>query len=177
MFSLICAQINGWVNNAEAGDFRRHRTHYDVTVMKCIFLNENVWILIKISLKFVPKCPFNNNPSLVLVTAWRRTGDEPLSEPMMFSLVTHASLGLNESKKLEDLLKYLSVCIEVTILVLKPEYSEKCVIIKAADALALASQRDQQPWYRMCRINASLYSTRKDFNYLCQFLEMRNLEM
>ena len=26
---LICAWINGWVNNREAGDLRRHRTHYD----------------------------------------------------------------------------------------------------------------------------------------------------
>ena len=25
--------INGWVNNCEAGDLRRHRGHYDVTVM------------------------------------------------------------------------------------------------------------------------------------------------
>ena len=33
MFSLICAQINSWVNNGEAGDLRRHRAHYDVTVM------------------------------------------------------------------------------------------------------------------------------------------------
>ena len=33
MFSLICTQINGWVNNRGAGDLRRHRTHYDVTVM------------------------------------------------------------------------------------------------------------------------------------------------
>ena len=33
MFSLICAWINGWVNNPEAGDLRRHRAHYDVTVM------------------------------------------------------------------------------------------------------------------------------------------------
>ena len=33
MFSLICAWINGWVNNREAGDLRRHRSHYDVTVM------------------------------------------------------------------------------------------------------------------------------------------------
>ena len=33
MFSVICARINGWVNNREAGDLRRHRTHYDVTVM------------------------------------------------------------------------------------------------------------------------------------------------
>ena len=31
MFSLI--RINGWVKNREAGDLRRHRTHYDVIVM------------------------------------------------------------------------------------------------------------------------------------------------
>ena len=33
MFSLICAWINVWVNNGEAGDLRRHRAHYDVIVM------------------------------------------------------------------------------------------------------------------------------------------------
>ena len=33
MFSLICAWINGWVNNREAGDLGRHRGHYDVNVM------------------------------------------------------------------------------------------------------------------------------------------------
>ena len=33
MFSLICIWINGWVNNREAGDLRRHRAHYDVIVM------------------------------------------------------------------------------------------------------------------------------------------------
>ena len=31
MFSMIC--INGWVTNGEAGDLRRHRAHYDITVM------------------------------------------------------------------------------------------------------------------------------------------------
>ena len=33
MFSLICAWIDGWVNHREGGDLRRHRAHYDVTVM------------------------------------------------------------------------------------------------------------------------------------------------
>ena len=33
MFPLIWAWINGWVNNREAGDLRRYRTHYDVIVM------------------------------------------------------------------------------------------------------------------------------------------------
>ena len=34
MFSLICVCINGRVNNRDAGDFRRYRAHYDVTVMR-----------------------------------------------------------------------------------------------------------------------------------------------
>ena len=28
--------INGWVNNREAGDLRRHRAHYDVTLMHAV---------------------------------------------------------------------------------------------------------------------------------------------
>ena len=34
MFSLICAWTNGWVNNRDAGDLRRHRAHFDVIVMR-----------------------------------------------------------------------------------------------------------------------------------------------
>ena len=34
VFSLICAWINGWINNREADDSRHHRSHYDVSV-KC----------------------------------------------------------------------------------------------------------------------------------------------
>ena len=33
MFHLSCVWINGWVNNREAGDLRRHHGHYDVNVM------------------------------------------------------------------------------------------------------------------------------------------------
>ena len=44
MFSLICPWINGWVNNREAGDLRRHGTHYDVTVIELMFvLQSNPW--------------------------------------------------------------------------------------------------------------------------------------
>ena len=48
--------------------------------------NENAWIPIKIPLKFVPKGPINNIPALVQIMAWRRTGDKPLSEPMVTQL-------------------------------------------------------------------------------------------
>ena len=34
MFSLICAHINGWANNGDAGDLRQHLAHYDVIVME-----------------------------------------------------------------------------------------------------------------------------------------------
>ena len=37
-FDLICVWINGWVNNREAGDLRRYRAHYDVTVKYHIFI-------------------------------------------------------------------------------------------------------------------------------------------
>ena len=30
---FICSSINGWLNNRETGDLRRHRAHYDATVM------------------------------------------------------------------------------------------------------------------------------------------------
>ena len=33
MFYLICAWTKGWVNNQATVDLRRHRSHYDVTVM------------------------------------------------------------------------------------------------------------------------------------------------
>ena len=56
---------------------------------KRIFLNENVRISMKVSLKFVPKGRINNIPALVPIMAWRRPGDKPLSEPMMVSLLTH----------------------------------------------------------------------------------------
>ena len=50
---------------------------------KCIFLNENDRIPIRISLKFVPRILVDNKPALVWVMAWRWTGDKPLPEPML----------------------------------------------------------------------------------------------
>ena len=68
---------------------RRNGRHFADDIFKCIFLNENVWIPFKISLKFVPKGAINNIPALVQIMAWRRSGDKPLSEPMMVGLPTH----------------------------------------------------------------------------------------
>ena len=48
MFPLIGAWTNSWVKHRDAGDLRRHRAHYDVTVM--YFLVSRHMILILISM-------------------------------------------------------------------------------------------------------------------------------
>ena len=68
---------------------RQNGRHFADDIFKCIFGNENVWIPIKISLKFASMSPINNFPSLVQIMAWHREGNKPLSEPMMVSLLTH----------------------------------------------------------------------------------------
>ena len=50
---------------------RQNGRHFPDATLKCIFLNENVWIFVTISLKFVPKDPINNIPALVQIMAWR----------------------------------------------------------------------------------------------------------
>ena len=55
-------------------------------ILKRIFLNENCLILMKISLKSIAKGPINHILALVQIMAWRRSGDKPLSEPMMVYL-------------------------------------------------------------------------------------------
>ena len=68
---------------------RQNIHHFPDDIFKRIVLNEYVWILIKISLKFISKGLINNNPALVQIMAWRRPGDKSLSEPMVVSLLTH----------------------------------------------------------------------------------------
>ena len=68
---------------------RQNGSHFADDIFKCIFLNESEWISFKISLKFVLKGPINNIPALVQIMAWRRPDDKPLSEPLVFILLTH----------------------------------------------------------------------------------------
>ena len=76
----------GWWFETLSHPLWRHRNVADI--FKCILLNENVWISIEFSLKFVP-WGIDNKPSLVEIMAWRQGGDKPLSQPMMVSLLTH----------------------------------------------------------------------------------------
>ena len=66
-------------------------------IFKCIFLNENVWISLTISLKFVPKVRISNIPALVQIMAWHRTVDSHyLIQWWLIDWCIYASLGLDE---------------------------------------------------------------------------------
>ena len=62
---------------------RQNGRHFPDDSFKRISLNENVWIKIKISLKFLPMGPINNILELVQIMAWCRPGYKPLSESML----------------------------------------------------------------------------------------------
>ena len=59
MFSLICAWLNGWVNNDEAGNLRRHLAHYDVIVVVLFFRRhpENTPIFLYNKMSFIDTGP------------------------------------------------------------------------------------------------------------------------
>ena len=56
MFPLICARINGWVNSGEAGDMRRYRAYYDVTVMNVVLQSVRATAPTPISCGLWEKC-------------------------------------------------------------------------------------------------------------------------
>ena len=87
---------------------RHNGRHFPDDIFKPIFLNENTRISIKISLKFVPKVPINNIPALVQIMAWRRSGDKPLSEPMMVSILTHICVTQPQWVKLDLVMMWLN---------------------------------------------------------------------
>ena len=48
-----------------------------------IFLNERVKFFTKVSPKFVPNGPIDDNPALVSIMAWCQISNMPLFEPML----------------------------------------------------------------------------------------------
>ena len=76
---------------------RRNGRHFQTTFSNAFFLNENVWISIKTSLKVVHKSLINNIPTLDQIMALRRPGDKPLlNQCWLVYCRIYASLSLNE---------------------------------------------------------------------------------
>ena len=77
-----------WWETTEIGNLntlrpRQNGHHFSDDIFKWIFVNENAWIWIEISLKFVLRGPINNIPALFHIMVGCRPSDKPLSEPMM----------------------------------------------------------------------------------------------
>ena len=82
------------VNTSPPGQNSRY---FPEDIFKYILMNEKFCILIRISLKFVPKGPINNIPTLVPIMACCLIGDKPLSEPMLTqSTDSYVALGGDE---------------------------------------------------------------------------------
>ena len=96
MFSFICTWINGWVNNREAGDLRRHRAHYDVIVMVYLALmgdpiwasfvsNQIVQTIESTSIRHrsdafaSDRCLMDVNPWEILPSGWFQANDREIS--------------------------------------------------------------------------------------------------
>ena len=86
MFSLISAWINGWVNNRESGDLRRHRTHYYATVMVSRFS------LLPCRLPFCPWGPFHERFLPTIQIRWKlRLAGTPLLAIRSRQFFAHAT--------------------------------------------------------------------------------------
>ena len=81
--------IDVWAKNINSLRPRQNGRLFADDTFKHIFLNENIRISTKNSLKFVPKGLITNIPALVLIMDWRRPGDKPLSEPKLVRSLTH----------------------------------------------------------------------------------------
>ena len=96
--AIIHLSYHVWYSPWNNAYVRQDGRHFAADILKCIFLNENVWILIEISLKFVPKGLINNIPALVQIMASRRPGDKPSSEPISEPLFSYAYMRHSVSK-------------------------------------------------------------------------------
>ena len=80
---------SGVMNDINTLRPRQDGRHFPDDIFKCNFLNEDIWVSIKIPLKLVPSGPITGISSLVQTMACRLAGAQPLYEPMPISLLTH----------------------------------------------------------------------------------------
>ena len=66
IYASVNEAIIGSINSSTPG---QNGSHFADNTFRCISMNENVCIMIEISLKFVPKGPVDNNPALVKIMA------------------------------------------------------------------------------------------------------------
>ena len=139
MFSLICAWINGWINNREAGDLRSHRAHYDVIVMRHIKVNVSETIF-----------------AVVLWKCWNRTKTDTLFIEQTgrwrgFDHVTYTRLIRTMSRSCIDLISrigylYQSINLIVPVLYLYMSLSWSSLYLQMSQPLVVLGHQQVQQW-------------------------------
>ena len=104
---------------------RQNGRHFADDIFKCISLNENFQILNKISLNHVPSSLIDNMKALVQIMVWRQTGDKPLSEPMMGSVLKH--ICVTRPQWVKRLFHALRVIQNKKAHEVKQEFSNNCL--------------------------------------------------
>ena len=103
-------------------------------IFKYIFLNENMWIPMEISLKFVLKGPINHISALVQIMAWCRPGDKPLSEPIVVSSLMYVCVTWLQWVKL---LPYYHITISSKYILLNIHTTFHFVVVISSDLTEL----------------------------------------
>ena len=106
----VCVIVATWIFNTMRP--RPKGRYFADDIFNWIFANEYVWILTKISLKFVPRGAVTIISALVQTMVWCWPCDTPLSEPTMVSLPTHICVTRPQWVKLVlSLLNSREVCV------------------------------------------------------------------
>ena len=85
MFFLIGARTNGWVNNGEGGDLRRHRAHYDVIVIRICKYSGWFTCLVKVNYRKIRELrTYNHTFALATRYTWWRHQMETFSASLAF---------------------------------------------------------------------------------------------
>ena len=81
----LCVELENNFHDSLAVKFSyaQNGCNFADDIFKCILMNEKFSIFNGLPLNFEPKGPINNIPTLVQIMAWWRSGNKPLSEPMM----------------------------------------------------------------------------------------------
>ena len=84
-----CPGLLTWINTLRP----RQEAAIFQTTFSNDFLNENIYLSIEISFRFVPRSPVNNTPALVQIMAWP---SHYLNQWWLVYWCIYPSLGLNE---------------------------------------------------------------------------------
>ena len=160
---IFCILLLPWYREKLPPFRRRH--------LRMHFLKWNVWILLNISLEFVTKVRIDNIPTLGRIMAWCRPGDNPLSETMMVSLlthvcVTHKSICCNIPGGVSIFADVANGNISGANTVILWNIYANVAVATAVDLCNTTTPEQSSYW--LWRISKIVGSSQKNFDHLCQ---------